>query len=83
MTSVDLIRAGLKHRLKMAKEFSPRIHVVELAPLGFRYYRGAFESFEEAPPKYTWRRVDYGMDDTTIYVDMLNSEPRDPRTFMS
>jgi hypothetical protein len=85
MTSVDLIRAGLKHRLKMAgaQEFSPRIHVVELAPFGFRYYRGAFESFEEAPPRYTWRRVDYGMDDTTIYVDMLNSDTGDARTFMS
>jgi hypothetical protein len=78
MTSVDLIRTGLKHRLKMpgAQEFNPRIHVVELAPLGFRYYRGTFESFEEAPPRYTWRRVDYGIDDTTIYVDMLNSRAR-------
>ena len=55
----------------------PRIHVVELSPLGFRYYRGAYESFEEAPPRYTWRMVDYRVDDTVVYVDMLNSDPVD------
>ena len=53
----------------------PRIHVVELAPFGFRYYKGAFESFEEAPPKYTWKKVDYRVDDTIVYVDLNNSEP--------
>jgi hypothetical protein len=53
----------------------PRIHVVELAPFGFRYYKGAFESFEEAPPRYTWRKVDYRVDDTIVYVDLNNSDP--------
>ena len=52
----------------------PRIHVIELAPFGYRYYRGAFESFDEVPPRYTWRKVDYRVDDTMIYVDLLNSE---------
>ena len=54
-------------------DFKPRIHVVELAPLGFRYYRGAFNTFEEVPPRYTWRRVDYRSDDTVVYVDLNNS----------
>lgn len=53
----------------------PRIHVVELAPYGFRYYRGAFDSIEEVPPRYTWRKVDYRADDTIVYVDMQNSDP--------
>jgi hypothetical protein len=52
----------------------PRIHVIELAPFGYRYYRGAFESFDEVPPRYTWREVDYRVDDTMVYVDLLNSE---------
>ncbi|MGD2201710.1 MAG: hypothetical protein PVJ38_08785 [Candidatus Bathyarchaeota archaeon] len=55
-------------------EFDPRIHVVELAGLGFRYYRGCFESLEEAPPKYTWRRIDFREDDTIVYVDLQGSE---------
>ncbi|UCD44291.1 MAG: hypothetical protein JSV27_09175 [Candidatus Bathyarchaeota archaeon] len=53
----------------------PRIHVIEFAPFGFRYYRGVFHSFEEVPPRYTWRKVDYRVDDTMVYVDMQNSEP--------
>ena len=52
----------------------PRIHVIELAPFGYQYYRGAFESFDEVPPRYTWRKVDYRVDDTMIYVDLVNSE---------
>jgi hypothetical protein len=52
----------------------PRIHVIELAPFGYQYYKGAFESFDEVPPRYTWRKVDYRVDDTMIYVDLLNSE---------
>ncbi len=55
----------------------PKVHVVELAPLGFRYYRGAFESFEDAPPRYTWRRVDYRAYDTVVYVDMQCPDPID------
>jgi hypothetical protein len=55
----------------------PRIHVIELAPYGFRYYRGAFKSFEEVPPRYTWRMVDFRVDDTVVYVDMRNSDPFD------
>ena len=51
-----------------------RIHVVELAPFGYRYYRGAFESFEDAPPRYTWRKVDYRVDDTVVYADLQGSE---------
>ena len=54
-----------------------RIHVVEFTPLGFRYYRGSYESFEEAPPRYAWRMVDYRVDDTVVYVDTLNSDPVD------
>ena len=54
-------------------DFKPRIHVVELAPLGFRYYRGAFNTFKEVPHRYTWRRVDYRSDDTVVYVDLNNS----------
>jgi hypothetical protein len=53
-------------------EFNPRIHVVELVPMGYRYYRGAFKSIEEAPPRYTWRKVDYRADNTIIYVDLTN-----------
>ena len=53
-------------------EFNPRIHVVELAPMGYRYYRGAFQSFEEVPPKDTWRKVDYKSDNTIVYVDLSN-----------
>lgn len=53
---------------------SPRVHVVELGPHGFRYYRGSFGSFEEAPPRYTWREVDYRMDDSVVYVDLQGSE---------
>jgi hypothetical protein len=52
----------------------PRIHVIELAPFGYHYYRGAFDSFDEVPPRYTWRKVDYRIDDTMVYVDMVNSE---------
>jgi len=55
-------------------EGRPRLHVVEMAPLGYRYYRGAFDSFEEVPPRYTWRKVDYRIDDTIIYVDLHSSE---------
>ncbi len=51
-------------------EFAPRIHVVELASPGFHYYRGAFGSFDEAPPRYTWRKVDFMVDDTVFYVDL-------------
>lgn len=53
---------------------TPRIHVIELAPFGYRYYKGAFESFDEVPPRYTWRKVDYRIDDTMVYVDLVNSE---------
>ena len=53
---------------------SPRVHVVELAPHGFRYYRGSFGSFEEAPPRYTWREVDYRVNDSVVYVDLQGSE---------
>ena len=60
-------------------DFKPRIHVVELAPFGFRYYRGAFNTFEEVPPRYTWRRVDYRSDDTVVYVDLNNSESNEHR----
>jgi hypothetical protein len=56
-------------------ETRPRIHVIELAPFGFRYYRGAYESFDEVPPRYTWRKVDYRVYDTMVYVDMENSDP--------
>ena len=52
----------------------PRIHVIELAPFGYRYYKGAFESFDEVPPRYTWRKVDYRIKDTMVYVDLVNSE---------
>jgi len=55
-----------------------RIHVVEMAPLGYRYYRGAFKSFEEVPPRYTWRKVDYRVHDTVVYVDLCNSEVKNP-----
>ena len=44
--------------------------MVELAPMGYRYYRGAFQSFEEVPPRYTWRKVDYKFDNTIVYVDL-------------
>jgi len=60
-------------RVPDISDFNPRIHVVELAPLGFRYYRGSFESFGEAPPRYTWKKIDYRVDDTVIYVD-FNSD---------
>jgi len=53
---------------------TPRIHVIELAPFGYRYYKGAFESFDEIPPRYTWRKVDYRIKDTIVYVDLVNSE---------
>lgn len=53
---------------------TPRIHVIELAPFGYQYYKGAFESFDEVPPRYTWRKVDYRVDDTMVYVDLVNSE---------
>jgi len=53
---------------------TPRIHVIELAPFGYRYYKGAFESFDEVPPRYTWRKVDYRVEDTMVYVDLVNSE---------
>ena len=53
----------------------PRVHVVELGPFGFRYYRGSFKSFESAPPKYTWRKVDYRVEDTVVYADLQGSEP--------
>lgn len=61
-------------RVPDISDFNPRIHVVELAPLGFRYYRGSFESFEEAPPRYTWKEIDYRVDDTVIYVDFNKSD---------
>jgi hypothetical protein len=64
-------------RVPDISEFNPRIHVVELAPLGFRYYRGSFESFEEAPPRYTWKKIDYRADDTVVYVDLNNPETDD------
>ena len=51
-------------------EFNPRIHVVELTDPGFHYYRGAFGSFDEVPPRYTWRKVDFRVDDTVVYVDL-------------
>ena len=51
-----------------------RVHVVELAPHGFRYFRGSFGSFEEAPPRYTWREVDYRVDDSVVYVELQGSE---------
>lgn len=56
--------------MKLMAEFNPRIHVVELVNLGFHYYRGAFGSFEEVPPRYTWKKVDYRVDDTVVYVDL-------------
>jgi len=40
--------------------------------MGYRYYKGAFNSFEHVPPKYTWRQVDYRSDGTVIYVDLTN-----------
>jgi len=55
----------------------PRIHVVELAPFGFRFYKGSYDSFEDAPPRYTWRKVDYRMDDTVVYADLQGSELAD------
>ena len=58
-------------------DFNPRIHVVELAPLGFRYYKGAFKSFEDVPPRYTWKKIDYRADDTVVYVDLNNPETDD------
>jgi hypothetical protein len=51
----------------------PRVHVIELTSHGFRYYRGAFKSFGEAPPRYTWIRVDYRVYDNVVYVDMQKS----------
>ena len=53
----------------------PRIHVVELAPFGFRFYKGSYDSFEDAPPRYTWQKVDYRVDDTVVYADLQGSEP--------
>ena len=58
----------------MATITATRIHVIELAPFGYRYYRGAFDSFDEVPPRYTWRKVDYRVEDTMVYVDLVNSE---------
>ncbi len=60
--------------MTIVADFSPRVHVVELAPSGYRYYRGSFESLEEAPPDYTWRMVDFRADDTVVYVDLQESE---------
>jgi hypothetical protein len=51
-------------------EINSRIHVVELANLGFLYYRGSFRSFDEVPPRYTWKKVDFRVDDTVVYVDL-------------
>jgi hypothetical protein len=51
-------------------QFPSRIHVVELVNLGYQYYRGSFGSFEEVPPRYTWRKVDFRVDDTVVYVDL-------------
>ena len=51
-------------------EYPPRIHVVELANMGFNYYRGSFGSFDEAPPRYTWRKDDFRINDTVVYVDL-------------
>ena len=45
----------------------PRIHVIELVPFGYRYYRGVFESFDEIPPKYTWKKIDYTKNETIVY----------------
>ena len=58
-------------------EFAPRIHVVELANPGFHYYRGAFGSFDEVPPRYTWRKVDFRVDDTVVYVDLQGASVDD------
>ncbi len=55
---------------ELMAEFNPRIHVVELVNQVFHYYRGAFGSFEEVPPRYTWRKVDFRVDDTVVYVDL-------------
>jgi len=55
-------------------QFAPRIHVVETTTLGFHYYRGNFRSFDEAPPRYTWKKVDFRAEDTVVYVDLQGSE---------
>jgi len=36
---------------ELMAEFNPRIHVVELVNQVFHYYRGAFGSFDEVPPR--------------------------------
>ncbi|MDP6457922.1 MAG: hypothetical protein QGF78_01120 [Candidatus Bathyarchaeota archaeon] len=59
--------------MKLITEFVPRIHVVELADWGFHYYLGAFYSFEEVPPRYTWRKVEFRVNDTVVYVDLQRS----------
>ncbi len=58
-------------------ELSPRIHVVELVNQVFHYYRGVFGSFDEVPPRYTWRKVDFRVDDTVVYVDMQGASVDD------
>ena len=60
------------HTVNTLVEYNPRIHVVELAPMGYRYYKGAFSSFEQVPPRYTWRQIDYRSDGTIVYVDLTN-----------
>lgn len=65
----------------MAVSKNPRIHVVELAPYGFRFYRGWFRNFDEVPPQYTWRKVDYRVDETVVYVDMNDSDANYGRYF--
>ncbi len=70
--SVELFNHGCRYRLpvNLMAEYNPRIHVVELTDPGFRYYRGAFRSFEEVPPRYTWKKVDFRVEDTVVYVDL-------------
>ena len=55
-------------------EFSPRIHVVELAHMGYNFYRGTYDSFKEVPPRYTWKKVDFRVDDTVVYVDLQGAK---------
>ena len=55
------------------KEINPRIHVVEHIEPGFHYYLGRFESFEEVPPKYTWKKIDFRLDNTVVYIESKDS----------
>ena len=73
-TSVSFINLNLESPYAMGILVGKlRIHVIELAPFGYQYYRGVYNSFDNVPPRYTWRKVDYRLDETMVYVDMQNA----------